>query len=75
MSYQATCTSINGGAAGAQSSATSPIRVRNLSIRKTYTCKVAVRNGAGTAATSTASHSVETNGAIASYRDPTGTPS
>ena len=63
VSFRATCTSSNGGAAGAQSSASSPIRVRNLSIRKAYTCRVAVKNGAGTASTSAASHSVETNGA------------
>jgi Fibronectin type III domain len=63
VSFRATCTSGNGGAAASQSSASSPIRVRNLSIQKAYTCKVAVKNGAGTAATSAASHSVETKGA------------
>jgi titin len=47
ISYEVTCTSSNGGVPGFQSADASPIRVRNLSVAKTYTCRVRVRNGAG----------------------------
>ena len=46
-SYTATCSSLDGGAAGGDSRATSPISVRNLTSGKTYRCSVTATNGVG----------------------------
>ncbi len=62
ISYEVTCTSSNGGVSGTQSADTSPIRVRNLSAAKTYTCRVQVRNGAGVSSFSKASKPVTSTG-------------
>jgi hypothetical protein len=62
VSYQVTCISSNGGTTSSQSAASSPIRVRNLSIAKTYTCRVSVRNGSGVAGTSAPSKPAVTKG-------------
>ena len=61
VSYQATCTSTDGGATGSQSAAASPIRVRGLSVGKTYRCRVTVKNGSGAAGTSAPSAPAKTN--------------
>jgi trimeric autotransporter adhesin len=54
-SYATTCTSSDGGTAGTNSSATSPIVVTGLTNGNTYTCTVTATNTVGTSAPSPAS--------------------
>ncbi|MBI5936822.1 MAG: fibronectin type III domain-containing protein [Betaproteobacteria bacterium] len=56
-SYTASCTSSDGGAAGNNSGAGSPITVSSLTNGKTYTCTVTATNSAGTGSASSASTS------------------
>ena len=53
--YNASCTSSDGGAAGTGSGAASPITVSGVTNGKTYTCTVTATNSAGTGAASAAS--------------------
>ena len=62
ISYEVDCTSSNGGVSGSQSADASPIRVRNLSAAKTYTCRVRVRNGAGVSSFSRSSKPATSTG-------------
>jgi Fibronectin type III domain len=62
ISYEIMCTSSNGGVAGSQSADASPIRVRNLSAAKAYTCRLRVRNGAGVSSFSRPSKPVTSTG-------------
>ena len=54
-SYNAACTSSDGGAAGSNAGAGSPITVGGLTNGKTYTCTVTATNGVGPGAPSAAS--------------------
>ncbi|MGO9876643.1 MAG: fibronectin type III domain-containing protein [Acidimicrobiia bacterium] len=56
LTYEATCTSIDGGVTDSDSAPTSPVRVGGLTNNKTYTCSIAARNdvGLGTASVSSA---------------------
>jgi hypothetical protein len=47
-SYNASCTSTNGGATKSQTGASSPITVSALTAGKTYRCKVTATNSRGT---------------------------
>jgi uncharacterized protein (DUF2147 family) len=47
-SYNASCSSTNGGVAGSQSGTTSPITVAGLTTGKTYNCSVVATNARGT---------------------------
>jgi hypothetical protein len=53
-SYSASCTSSNGGAAGSNTGAASPISVTGLTNGKSYTCTVSATNSIGTSAPSAA---------------------
>jgi titin len=57
-SYHGTCTSSNGGVTRTGSGNSSPVAVSGLTLGKTYTCKVAATNGAGTGSASDASNPV-----------------
>ena len=61
--YTATCTSSNGGAAGAVSGSASPITVTGLTSGKTYTCTVAAANEAGMSPESASSSAISIGGA------------
>ncbi len=56
--FTASCTSSNGGAAGSNSGASSPIVVSTLTNGKTYTCKVLATNAEGNSPQSPASSPV-----------------
>ena len=47
-SYNATCTSTNGGVTKSKTGAASPITVTTLTAGKTYTCRVNATNSRGT---------------------------
>ena len=51
-SFSASCTSLDGGAAGSQTGSGSPIAVTILTNAKTYTCTVTATNAVGTSAAS-----------------------
>ena len=53
--YTASCTSSNGGTAGSNTGATSPIGVTSLSLGKSYTCTVHATNAEGDSTDSVAS--------------------
>ncbi|MGO9872466.1 MAG: fibronectin type III domain-containing protein [Acidimicrobiia bacterium] len=55
VSYRATCTSTDGGVAGAHNASHSPIRVPSLTGNDTYTCVVSANNAAGPGPASTSS--------------------
>lgn len=55
LSYAATCTSSNGGAAATASGTASPLSVADLTPGATYTCTVTATNALGTSAASAAS--------------------
>ena len=58
MTFQATCTSSNGGVTGTASGASSPITVSSITNGKAYTCKVVTSHVLGTSAPSSASPSI-----------------
>lgn len=68
--YNASCTSSDGGAAGAGSGAASPIVVSGVTSGKTYTCTVTATNSVGTGAASAASGSTQP---VAGCSTPVGT--
>ncbi len=55
VSYRATCTSTDGGVAGAHNASHSPIRVPSLTGNATYTCTVSANNAVGPSPASTPS--------------------
>jgi len=57
-SYAAQCTSVNGGASGTVSGASSPLTVTALTAGKSYTCKVRATNAIGPGAWSANSASI-----------------
>ncbi len=58
MTFQATCTSSNGGVTGTASGASSPITVSSITNGKAYTCTVVTSHVLGTSAPSSASPSI-----------------
>jgi large repetitive protein len=59
-SYRVTCVSGNGGNTWSQNGSKSPITVKNLSPRKSYTCRVSARNALGPGSLSAPSKAVVT---------------
>ena len=59
-SYRVTCVSSNGGNTWSQNGSKSPITVKNLAPRKSYTCRVSARNALGPGALSAPSKAVVT---------------